>query len=493
MSFVVVDTDFLWDLNTDEAPRHYFRVTSQNMPRAPGTEGSSIPGPITDDCDSEGGGGSKPSAASNTKSVAWVLARNVAEVAEKLIDEDWIDSVSSVCRQDPSAIPPGEGDRILVDVTEEFFGAVESLRFIVDDDLSIEAESDFVADDNPTEYFSVEASGGLELSGTAPYTVTFNPSEFFLYQPVGGLVIGGSSVQKQQWWSYTASGGISVGSLSSTKPTFQSRNRLFLTLGGHATSIIVGTQDLESKSAISTSTEARAIYQPVEGEEIEDDQFFGVNVETACCPDTRTPVRLTMTHNFDKLEGFSDFIVENNLTLPDEVPLGYTTVGDSWQSNLLFQGIGANSGQQWQLITEWKCVVPDVSAIDSTSYWRYSLTATYADHITAERKVSRLILVFDKDIVCFGQMPLRFAFTFDPRTVQSDPVSVLAPTFSDGAAIFKSNYWLTDVTQPTLDLKVTSVSGAQSLNYRYPEITTPIGDVRSRAPGGIPQDFTLVE
>ena len=477
VDIITASVDFSWELNARLEPWHYYRVVSQSVPR--------VAPPLTDCSDEPEHLG---------RYLLIVLARNESEVAQKLMDSGWVFSIDTVCRHDPSAIPNQYTNmRTMVDVTDAFLRAAEAIDFFLQQDLTIEGTGAMVVDESPTEEFEFEPEGGLVTSGTSPISVTFNPSTFFIYEPLGGLVIGGRADQAQTRWRHVASGGLILSSTTSFHHASVLGLGLILTLGGHSSATIVGTEEVEAKTKSSTTTDASAFYSSIDADSIESPALE--NVETECCPGSGTPTLLSLVHNLALAQNLSQFVQRHNLSVPNNLNMVYSTVTELWRGNLVLKSAVSGIEQQWQITFEFGCVYEAFGATDlhpEDALWKFAMNAIYRDGITNERYLTRLLLYFDREEVCTPRANLRFSFRFDPRTGQANPVTILDPVFVDGAGLYKSKFWVDNPTNPTLNFTVFAYPGGENTWYAYPELKKPILSPRAAPPLGVPEGFEVV-
>lgn len=420
-----------------------------------------------------------------------VMARNLNEVCEKLSASGWVFPVLSVVRYDPPArrsdwdedYEDCEDCRKMVDVTSEFFQTANCYELIITEDITEEAPLLAEVYLSPT-YIEQDSSGSLLLSGSSSLVVTYNPSGLFTYTTRGGMELGGEvSDIVAPAWAYTSSGSLSLGGSSLGDYNYEYSADGQLILGGSSEAIIVGTEDLYIKASDATTTIVQANYAPIEAEEtFEEEESF---VQTLCCSENNVSSLLYLFHEFDKESDFSNFMKYNGLVIPNTFKLVYRDADEMWQGNYNYSGqsVSNDGNANWSLSFEFGCVNPSFGSTDlsgSADYWKLGVLFNFKNTTTGYDAKTRVLLFFDKDYICEGSTAFsNFGVQFNTYTLVSDPITVLDPVLYDGANLFKSYVWKND---PILNLEVSSLTSTEDLSTVYPELKTPIGEVRGSSP-----------
>jgi len=465
------ETVFRW--GATQGPYHYYRVLSDCMPRT-------CP-PLSDDDECLQG----------SQHNVTVFARSVQEVCQKLTQRGYTFPVNSVVRFDPPARYSDWSSsddpecREMVDVTDDFFEVVDCVSLTIDADLDINQPLQMEVEDVELNEFSYTPSGGPVIGGSSDVDVTWNESSWWEHLPSGGLVLGGgiSSVGSSHW-HYVASGGLTLsGPELEYFHGYEASGQLVL--GGHADSIIVGTEDLDVKAENEVTAEVEAVYASIDADELEGSS--DEDAATLCCPTSTTPLLMYLGHNLNRAQNLAQFLLYNNLTMLQYSKIVYRENDEIWQGNHYYRGqsIAGDGTVIWNITFEFGCINPSFGPTDlsaTADYWKFGLWANMKNLTTSYDAQTRLLLFFHKDVVCQSSFPVsNFGFQFNTATLLSNPVTSLSPVLYDGAGLFKSHSW---TNNPVLEMNIQSGPIEEQDYVVYPELKTPIGEVRGGSSSG---------
>lgn len=469
---IEVATEIRWTFN--KGPLNYFRVESDCIPRT-------CP-PIGDD---------NTTCLQGSRISAIITARTLSEVCAKLSAQDFVFPVNNIVRYDPPFLESERTEdddtscRVLVDVTDDFNEVAGCFPFSLDGDIDLGGVEELSMGVEVDFFISVHGStGGLVLSGDSDIDATYQPSSLFEYCSTADVVFGGESGATSPNYVYSSTVPITITvAENNNPPQFVSSSAASLVIGGHNDAVIVGTitgatDATEAVMEADITAVSAVIAAPVLV------SSGGITVATLCCPNSNTPTLMAMQHPLGDTATLAQFARRNGLTIPNPLSLTYSVQTSSWQGNLVLTGTGINTTNQqtWHVLFEFGCVPNSFGPTDlatAPTVWRFNLNATVKDNVTGEVFRTRLLLFFDQDVVCVTSFPVAFQFSFNVQTLATTPSVTSAPVFEDGAGLFKSPFWF---TSPEVLMKFTTAQLPPVPFTIYPELRTPIREVRGAAP-----------
>jgi hypothetical protein len=171
------------------------------------------------------------------------------------------------------------------------------------------------------------------------------------------------------------------------------------------------------------------------------------NITTTCGNCDAIPETLYMRTNLGSANILQDFLLRNNLKIPESLQLFYNTITNSWQYSLHLRGIGSDNAQElWHINFDWSCISQYGEDVLSSSMWKFGLYAKRINLQTGSNTDARLFVLFPSEDLCnkftsFG-IDFTFDFHFRPEYVTND-LKINVDTFSyyDELNIFKGTYW----------------------------------------------------
>ena len=173
------------------------------------------------------------------------------------------------------------------------------------------------------------------------------------------------------------------------------------------------------------------------------------NITTTCGNCDAIPEILYMRTNLGSANVLQDFLLRNNLKIPESLQLFYNTITNSWQHSLHLRGIGSdnsNTQELWHINFDWSCISQYGEDVLSSSMWKFGLYAKRINLQTGSDTDARLFVLFPSEDLCnkfksFG-IDFTFDFHFRPDYVTNDlKISVDTLSYYDELNIFKGTYW----------------------------------------------------
>jgi hypothetical protein len=173
------------------------------------------------------------------------------------------------------------------------------------------------------------------------------------------------------------------------------------------------------------------------------------NIITTCGNCDEIPEILYMRTNLGSANILQDFLLRNNLKIPESLQLFYNNITNSWQHSLHLRGIGSdnsNAQELWHINFDWSCISQYGEDVLSSSMWKFGLYAKRINLQTGSDTDARLFVLFPSEDLCnkfksFG-IDFTFDFHFRPDYVTNDlKISVDTFSYYDELNIFKGTYW----------------------------------------------------
>lgn len=189
--------------------------------------------------------------------------------------------------------------------------------------------------------------------------------------------------------------------------------------------------------------------------------FDVTGVATNCGCTALTP-NIRLRHNLAVNNLFTEFLVRNNLTFPEEILLSYRERDETWHNVFNFSGNAAISSQTetWKLTYEWACV-NSIAGEDLGSYhWKFHLLITRRLNGTAQRTKLLLVIPINTINSPCAQNSLNTRILLNTQTGNAYLIDsfVEADIFKDGIGLFKNEYWTT-YSSVIFYLSQTTISG----------------------------------
>lgn len=452
---------------------YWYQIKTKCEPRACGLF------PIDDGC------------AEPSRMVIMVMARNLVELCDKINTYNIVGKIESIKRfstpaysQDRAFAEDYDPDcNQLIDVTEDLvsIGNACSSYFLDFDDLIADASSEMSLE--PID-FGLDSVASFTMSGAFNPTLVRNESTHYL-MPFGGSVsFGGGSSLSLLINDFIApfTGGPTFSGQLSPKTTYKVTFGGTLSFGGRFEQTNV---DEEVSADVDSDMEIlylKANYGIIDAGDLT--SSASSFVQTDCCSDSNTPLVLELTHNLDKANVLSQFLLRNGYRLDNPVKITYNTITKLWQGNQNFVGRTTSADNQlhaWNLIFEFGCISDATSllgGLDNQKIWKLSINIFSKNRTNSTDFNSKIVLFYANDTVCRNSIPVSFSSSLNVITkVATPPSAQLMPVLYDEIGLFKSKYWQSN---PDLLLNVFKIAPLSPTVVTYPEITLPISDVRGQ-------------
>jgi hypothetical protein len=348
--------------------------------------------------------------------------------------------------------------------------------------------------------YELGSSGGLVLGGN--YTLKSNT---FVYSMSGGLTLGGTPSIKMATWNYTASSGLTLGGTPNIgfryvaegglalggSATSNQINHMIgsggLTLGGNIFVNYAPTAHLQMSGGLTlggssdsnfhalgtlnvymVADSSLELIEPVYPINPADSVVLPADTAdvTANCGCNPIPNLLNMSHNIDTGSILQDFLIRNNLKLPERLNLIYNKTDAVWRTNYHFVGVGSNANEKWTILFEWGCSSSIGGESLGTTLWKFSVLVKR--ELNGDQVETRILYTFPTANACVNNA-IQFAFKINTQTK-----SVILPSnllirdsiIYDNVGLFVGKTWeknpnisidifenIGPTTSPTLDIK----------------------------------------
>lgn len=412
-----------------------------------------------------------------------IHARSVKELCEKLQGRRWkwpIESVevwSKPALVDDIALDESEGINhdcditTLIDVCEtpecaEFCIDVEfteqvALQFGASrqEFFTYEGSGDiFIGGTSPSEFEAEgvaieEGSGGIEGSGVADESVgNVGPGHWF-YIGDGEIIIGGEAEDMSSAYQYEGDGAVFILGSAETN---------FILLGAFTESVAMNMLVSDFIVAFGDDADLQNLVAPTG------------TVNQCTCP--QLPFQMQFGYNFIQSNVFAQFLQRNSLTAPSVLDMTYNAINNTWQSNLFYVGISADSdlAESWNLVFELECTNEVGGTELGLDVWKASIQVFRKNLVTLEDFDTRILVAILPDTVC-SSTELDFTVNYD---TQSD-IATVRPNSTiyqniiyDDIGLFKTAFWLDN---PILVLQLTQIGiDIDQLRVVYSTVYNPI-------------------
>jgi hypothetical protein len=423
--FLTFDRNIVW--SNGEQPLRWFRV--QGCCAFPTAAGSGLPGDDnlpggcdvigiqTDDTKCVGATGRQ-------QFVQNILARNTSEVCIELTRQKSKWQICSIKRwsrpADPTVFDPAsESCNILSEVPYEEIP--ECLPFTLQTDAVTFIKATTEVYSNYNSYDCGDECGSMSFSGNGGYRIVSGaPTPTVVVYPYGSsggdLIVDGAGDYDTTWLTELVT--YMIGS------TFVSAQELILAVTDTASSIVQPTG----------------------------------TITTGCGTCTAMPNQFYMQHNIVNPSIFYNFLVRNNLTMPQILSMTYNATLQTWVCRQHFKGVSDDNAndESWRFSFEFGC--PNEVGGESLGRGaiKLSMTVVRKNLVTGTDFDTRLLLLFPADSFCSAIRNFSDDFTLrlDTKTNYVTASRLVVPQsvlLYDKIGLFNSTYW---TQNPTLNLRL---------------------------------------
>lgn len=196
-----------------------------------------------------------------------------------------------------------------------------------------------------------------------------------------------------------------------------------------------GTFVANSKSSsIVADQDVEYAYDPIDSGTID------VSGITTLCNDNPIPAKIYVVHNL--LEAslkFRQFLIRNNKTVDEAVPIYYSKATKTWNNTLDFTGYSSVNNQQevWNLIFEFGCVSENLQSL-----WKFESVLKRKVIGGRNSDVARVVLYFNSDVDGLNESSLDLDIIFNVETMSITPSTEIEPVFYDDGSFFVGRTFL---------------------------------------------------
>lgn len=301
-------------------------------------------------------------------------------------------------------------------------------------------------------YFEI-GSGGVKLSGksikkhnrfyqsngsASLYGEAFTPQIKLFYTMSGGLDLFGESRNRSSYRSFVGSGSVLINGEAEQKPS---------NLGTFYTSIWMDMEVAKIVGEFSNDIDAN-----------DATDITGTLNKCGCIT---VPLTVNLDQNISRSNLLSQFLARNNYLIPNNLPMKYNVVNDSWQSNLHYRGYSANSNvsESWSLVFELQCTETVGGVLIGSPIWKLAIQILKKNLISGDKSETRILVAVLPDTICRSvNNQIDFKVTFDTsngNAVVSPNATIYQSVVFDNIGIFKNISW---VNNPYLILKVSQAN-----------------------------------
>jgi hypothetical protein len=295
-----------------------------------------------------------------------------------------------------------------------------------------------------------EASGSVAAEGSALWNGDA------LYSASGAVEIYGSISLILESWVYAAQGGVTIEGESHCIPGNVEASTVLFS-GSMTISSITGSYTTESAETVSEIAP-------------------NISAVSRCgCTDISDTIFLS--HNLNKNNILSKFLIRNNLSLDRIINLYFNSVNNCWQNNIHYTGYSPNINNQesWSLIFTVQCTDEMGGVEIGMNVWKVSILIIRKNLDTNEDFNSHICFAVYPKAICAtkNQLDIKFDYNTQAGSISIKPSNTIVYQLIvfDNIGIFKSSQWITD---PDLQIVVSQSGIAPALNrYDIYDATVP--------------------
>jgi len=280
------------------------------------------------------------------------------------------------------------------------------------------------------------ASGGIIVSGSN----SDSPDSDFIVVGLGGITMGGVALRSTNHWNHRPDGNVA-----------------FVLGGSDYTSSDLGKlmQDLEFNMTVDQILVQFDLYK-----DLQDAKVLTNRLDRCGCGDI--PLALNLEHAIARDNNLAQFLRRNSLKISDRLRMQYNLPNDSWQTNLHYKGLSAdsNSEETWNIMFDVQCTQNLGSIFIGRQIWKLSMEVVRKNLTTGDNFNTRVIVGVIPDRICSAN-ELKFKTTIDTQTELTEikpTASIYQSLLYDDVGLFKTNSWRVNpnliftVSQAGLDL-----------------------------------------
>ena len=195
-------------------------------------------------------------------------------------------------------------------------------------------------------------------------------------------------------------------------------------------------------------------------------------ITTNCALCSTMPLILNVSHNLSKSGNLVNFLQRNGLSIPEILPMHYSSRLQSWIANYHLSGVGDdnnNSLERWRFSFDWSCTSLIAGTDLGSSYWKFSILIVRHNASIGTDFDTRLVIVFPPEQICNdNSQNFSFDFSFKVNTVTdfvSNDLNIALDEIilTDNIGLFKSKSW---IKNPFLRINLTKNNSPIETQYQ---------------------------
>ncbi len=199
------------------------------------------------------------------------------------------------------------------------------------------------------------------------------------------------------------------------------------------------------------------------------------------CGCLNMPSRLELSHTLSRALPLNNFLLRNGLSLPSVLPMAFSNINQSYQSQVHLQGI-SNDGvtiEVWNVLFDWTCTNIFGGMDIGSSMWRFSMSVNRRNKTTQSFAETRFVVGFPPLTICADENQLgalNFGFQVNVQTlafITKHNLPVDIKVLYDNLGLFASQDWFTN---PYFSINISGVENP---------VVTPRQDIRPIFPGPV--------
>lgn len=178
------------------------------------------------------------------------------------------------------------------------------------------------------------------------------------------------------------------------------------------------------------------------------------------------PLTLNLEQRIARDNNFAKFLVRNSLTIPSRLTMQYNVPNDSWQTNLHYTGLSAdtNTHETWDVVFDIQCTQNLGGIFIGRQIWKLGMEVNRRNTTSGISFSTRVVIGVLPDQICAAN-ELKFKVNLDTQTGITEitpTATIYQAVLYDDIGMFKNNAW---ITSPNLVFTV-SQSGLDVIQNR---------------------------
>lgn len=158
------------------------------------------------------------------------------------------------------------------------------------------------------------------------------------------------------------------------------------------------------------------------------------------------PLTLNLEQRIAKDNNFAKFLVRNSLTIQNRLTMQYNVPNDSWQCNLHYTGLAAdtNTHETWDVVFDIQCTQTLGGIFIGRQIWKLGMEVTRKNTTSGISFSTRVVIGVLPDQICAAN-ELKFKVTLDTQTGIAEitpTATIYQAVLYDDIGMFKNNAWI---------------------------------------------------